>query len=70
MASSSSRALLVFSQSSAISAGGVTLLDLGVAAMGEMVVGTPSRDAAAISASSRVFSWDEVSTGLGSSFHL
>ena len=39
MASSSSRALLAFSQSSAMSVGGVMLLDLGVAAMGEIVVG-------------------------------
>ena len=41
VASSSSRALLAFSQSSATSVGGVMLLDLVVAAMGEMVVGTP-----------------------------
>ena len=70
VASSSSRALLAFSQSSATSAGGVTLLDLVVATMGEMVVGTPSRDASAISTSSRVLTWDEVSTSLGSSFSL
>ena len=70
VASSSSRALLAFSQSSATSAGEVTLLDLGVTAMGEMVVGTPSRDASAISASSRVLTWDEVSTLFGSSFGI
>ena len=46
------------------------LLDLVVAVRGEMVVGTPSRDASAISTSSRAFTWDEVSTGLGSSFSL
>ena len=39
VASSSCRALLAFSQSSAMSAGGVMLLDLVVTAMGEMVVG-------------------------------
>ena len=60
VASSSSRALLAFSQSSAASAGGVMLLDLVVVAMGEMVVGTPSRDASAISTSSRALTWDEV----------
>ena len=46
------------------------LLDLVVIAMGEMVVGTPSRDASAISISSKVLTWDEVSTGLRSSFGL
>ena len=63
VASSSSRALLAFSWSSAIYMGGVMLLDLVITAMGEMVVGTPSRDASAISASSEVLTWDEVSTG-------
>ena len=47
---SSSRALLAFSQSSIVSAGGVMLPDLEVVAMGEMLVGIPSRDAYAISA--------------------
>ena len=47
---SSLRALLAFSQSFIVSAGGVMLLDLEVAAMGEMLVGIPSRDASAISA--------------------
>ena len=70
VASSSSRALLAFSQSSPASAGGVTLLDWGVTAMGEMVVGTPSRDAPTILTLSRVFTWDEVSAGLGNSFSL
>ena len=60
VANSSSRALLEFSQSSATSAGGVMLLDLVVTAMGEMVVGTPSRDASAILASSKVLTWHEV----------
>ena len=65
VASSSSRALLAFCQSSATSVGGVMLLDLVVTAMGEMMVGTPSRDASAILASSKVLTWDEVSTGWG-----
>ena len=63
VASSSSRALLEFSQSSAMSVGGVMLLDVVVMAMGEVVVGTHSRDASAILASSKVLTWDEVSTG-------
>ena len=62
--------LLAFSQSSAASVGGVMLLDLVVVAMGEMVVGTPSRDTSTILKSSRALTWDEVSTGLGSSFGL
>ena len=62
VARSSSRALLAFSQSSAMSAGVVMLLDLEAMAMGEMVVGTPSTDASAISASSKALTWDEVST--------
>ena len=64
--SSSSRALLAFSQSSIASAGGLMLPDLQVMAMGEMLVGIPSRDASAIS----VLAWDEVSTGWSSSFGL
>ena len=40
VANNSSRALLAFSQIWPASAGRVTLLDLGAAAMGEMVVGT------------------------------
>ena len=46
------------------------LLDLVVVAMGEMEVGTPSRDASTISISSKALTWDEVSTNLGSSFGL
>ena len=65
-----SRALVTFSQSWPASVGGVTLLDLGVTAMGEMVVGTPSREASAISTSSRVLTWDEVSTSLERSLSL
>ena len=43
---------------------GETLSDLEVAAMGEMLVGIPSRNASAISA----LNWDEVSTSWSSSF--
>ena len=46
------------------------LLDLVVTPMGEIVVGTPSRDASAISTSSKALTLDEVSTSLGSSFSL
>ena len=63
VAISSSRALLAFFQSSAVSERGVMLPDLVVTAMGEMVVGTPSTDAYALLASSWVLTWDEVSTG-------
>ena len=70
VARSSSRALLAFFQSSAASVGGVMFLDLVVTTMGEMVVGTPSRDASAISTSFRALIWDEVSTGLESSCSL
>ena len=63
VASSSSRPLVVFSQSTTASAEGVMLLDLVVQAMGEMVVGTPSRDAFASLASSWVLAWDEVPMG-------
>ena len=45
-------------------------LDLGVAAMGEMVVGTPSREASTISMSYGVLTSDEVSTGLERSLSL
>ena len=48
--SSSLRVLLAFAQSSIVSTGGEMLSDLEVAAMGEMLVGIPSRDASAISA--------------------
>ena len=62
--SSSSRALLAFSQSSIASTGGVMVSGLEAMAMGEMLVGIPSRDASAISA----LTWDDVSTGWSSSF--
>ena len=64
--SSSLRALLAFLQSSIASARGVMLLDLEVVAMGEMLLGIPSKDASAISA----LTWDEVSTDWCSSFGL
>ena len=70
VASSSPRALLAFSQRWFASAGGVPLLGPGVSAMGEMVVGTSSREASAISASSGVLTWDDVSTGLERSLSL
>ena len=70
VANSSSKALLVFSQSWPASAGGMMLLDLGATAMGEMVVGTSPNEASVISMSSWVLTWDEVSTGLGRSFSL
>ena len=70
VANSSFRALLAFSQSWPASAGGVTLLDLGVTAMAEMVVGTFPREVSAISMSSRALTWDKVSTGLGRSLSL
>ena len=46
------------------------LPDLVVTAMGVMVVGTPSRDASTLLASSWVLAWDKVSTGYRSSFGL
>ena len=52
------------------SVGGVMLLDLVVTAMGELVVGTPSRDTSAILTSSKVLTWDALSTSLGSFFGL
>ena len=70
VASSSSRALLAFSQGWLTSAGGVLLLDPGVSAMGDMVVGTSSREASAISMSSGALTWDEVSTSLEGSLSL
>ena len=62
--SSPLRVLLAFLQSSIASTRGVTLSDLEVTAMGEMLVEIPSRDASAIPA----LTWDEVSTGWSSSF--
>ena len=46
------------------------LLDPGVAAVGEMVVGTSSREASDISTSFGVLTWDEVSTSLERSLTL
>ena len=46
------------------------LLGPGVLATGEMVVVTSSREASAISASSGVLTWDDVSTGLDRSLSL
>ena len=63
VASSSSRALLAFSQRWIASVGWVLLLGPGVSAMGEMVVRTFSREASTISASSGVLTGDDVSTG-------
>ena len=57
--SSFTKALLAFSQSSFAATGGVTLLDLEAAAMGDMLVRIPSRDASAIS----VLACDYVSAG-------
>ena len=70
VASSSSRALLVFSQNWLASPRGTMLLDPGVMAMAEMVVGTSSREASAISTSFGVITWDEVSTSLERSLSL
>ena len=53
-----------------MAAGGVLLLNLGVTAMGEMVVGTSSREAPALSMSSGALTWDDVSTGLDRSLSL
>ena len=66
VANSSLRALLAFSHSSATSVGGVTLPDVVVMAMGEMVVGIPPRDSSAMLA----LTWDEVSSDWRSSFGL
>ena len=46
-----------------MSVGGVLPLGPGVSAMGEGTVGISSRKASAISASSRVLTWDDASTG-------
>ena len=70
VASSSSRALLPFSQSWPTSVGGVTLLDLGVTAMEETVVGTSPREASAISMLPGTLTWDVVSTSLGRTSQL
>ena len=70
VANSSSKALLAFSQSWPMSAGRVMLLNLKATVIGEMVVGTFPNEASAISTSSWVLTYDEVSTGLGRSFSL
>ena len=57
VASHSSRALLAFSQSWSMSVGRVMLLDPGVTAMGEMVVGTSSREASTILTSFGALTW-------------
>ena len=57
------RALLAFAQSSITSTGGVTLQAPEATAIGEMLVGIPSREASATSA----LTWDEVSTRWSSS---
>ena len=64
VASSSSRTLLALSQRWHVSVGWVLPLGPGVSAMEEMVVGTSSREASTISASSGALTWDDVSTGL------
>ena len=43
--------------------GGAPPLGPGVSAVGEVAVGISSREASAISASSGVLTWDDVSTG-------
>ena len=57
--SRSSRALLAFAQSSITCIGGVMLLVLETAAIGEMLAGMPSREASV----ALTLAWDEVSTG-------
>ena len=63
VASSSPRPLLASFQRWAV--GGVPPLGPGVLAIGEETAGISSREAASISASSRVLTWDDVSTGQG-----
>ena len=46
------------------------VLDLGVTAMGEMVVGTSPNETFTISTSSRALTWDEVSHWLGEILQL
>ena len=64
VASSTPRAWLASSQRWPASAGGVLLLGPGVSAVGEVVAGISAREVSPISASSRVLTWDDVSTGL------
>ena len=70
VASSSSRALLTLSQRWLASMGWVLLLGSGVLAMREMVLEISSREVSAISASSGVLTWDDVSTSLEGSLSL
>ena len=63
VASSPPRALLASSWRWPVSLGGVLLLGPGVSVVGEGAVGISSREASTISASSRVLTWDDVSTG-------
>ena len=67
VASSPPRALLASSQRWPVSVGGALPLGPGVSSGGEETVGISSREASPISASSRVLTWDDVSTGLGKS---
>ena len=50
--------------------GGALLLGPGISAVGEVAVGISSREASAILASSRVLTWDDVSTGPEGSLSL
>ena len=70
VASSSPRALLAFSWRWLVSVGGVAPLGPGVSTVGEVTVGISSREASAISVSSGVLTWDDVSTGLERSLSL
>ena len=70
VANSSPRASLASSQRWPASMGGALLLGPGVSAVGEGAVGISPRGAAPISASSRVLTWDDVSTGPERSPHL
>ena len=70
VASSPPRALLASSQRWPASAGGALPLGPGVSAVGEGAVGIFSREAYAISASSGVLTWDDVSTCLKGSSSL
>ena len=63
VANSSLRALLAFSQSSAVSAGGVMAPRSSSHGYERDGGRDPPSDASAISASSKVLTWDEVSTG-------
>ena len=70
IASSPPRALLASSQRWPASGGGALWLHLGVSAVGEGAAANSSREASTISESSRVLTWDDVSTGLEGSLSL